>query len=204
MSGILPLLRWTLRNCLLITSSLSAGQGGSVSCTCVLLTYLRYSQRYVNGELHTNGYQGSIANWASWRDTRYVPSSRSLICCLCQYFEWLHHMAWSGCQKAIGKTIFEKKGDCLLCARDNQLTLSCITKAYFSQYIEKHPDDPADDDEPAFADLAVMSKATISTKVHLVRPPCRSLPWWWLNDQTVWVKQLHGIVDFIPDYGVSW
>ena len=110
MSGILPLLRWTLRNCLLITSSLSAGQGGSVSCTCVLLTYLRYSQRYVNGELHTNGYQGSIANWASWRDTRYVPSSRSLICCLCQYFEWLHHMAWSGCQKAIGKTIFEKKG----------------------------------------------------------------------------------------------
>ena len=58
-----------------------------------------------------------------------------------------------GCQKNICKKIIEKKADYLLCAKDNQPTLSSNIEAYFSQYIEEHPDDPApDDDEPTFAE----------------------------------------------------
>ena len=58
-----------------------------------------------------------------------------------------------GCQKNICKKIIEKKADYLLCAKDNQPTLSSNIKEYFSQYIEEQPDDPEPAaDEHAFAE----------------------------------------------------
>nr|WP_245673274.1 ISAs1 family transposase [Endozoicomonas ascidiicola] len=64
-----------------------------------------------------------------------------------------------GCQKTICKKIIEKKADYLLCAKENQPTLSSNIEACFTQYLENHQKDPKpEDNNPAFAETIEKNK----------------------------------------------